>query len=602
MLRSKRFAWMLFVCLGGLAAPGAAQQQNSLDGSLVIGGIDGPPWPIVLPINTATWGVPLSLEFRGAASQPFLLVHAPAGILPAGTSTPYGLLDLDTSLGLVVLGVFNTNAIGELIVTVPVGAALAGVVANLQCFMSAPAKSSGIVLTAATRLSFVHNPMNAVYVSQSRGQPGNPGTSGKPFATLSEGLNAAFMAGAPYPEVLVEEGDYSEPSGFSFREGVNVTGGYDEFFQGTIPGVRSRVHVGTGRALATNFQTTSTTIKKLDIRAGDAIATQAASIAVEVKNCSNVLTFSDCQFVAGRGADGADGSHGAPVQNGQPGSSASFPGNFGGDGGPGYPNSGGKGGNGFPGLKGGNGDNGVGPGGGGGTGGQPTLCATADNGANGAKGADGAGGAGGSPTTGGEVDFGGTWYASKGFDGAFGAPGGGGGGGGAGGGRVCVAQPGVGGGGGGGGGASGNGGSGGDNGGASFAAYTFDAQAVFVNCTFAAGTGGSGGKGGNGGCGGVGGAGAVDGWSPCCQEGNGGKGGDGGRGGSGGGGAGGSGGPSYCVRAAGNGGLDVSSGNTFITGVGGQGTAGGLGGGCGSVGQNGLPGLPGPSGTVLFGS
>lgn len=595
-------AGLFIAALGALVTSVAAQQPNSTDGSLVIGGVDGPPWPIALPVNTATWGVPLTLEFSGPPNQPFLLVHAPAGMLPAGASTQYGLLDLDPSLGLVTLGLFTTNGIGELNASVPVNSSFAGVVVNLQCFMAKPGSSAGAVLTAATKLSFVHNPMNAVYVSQSRGKAGNSGTSGAPFLTLAEGINAAFIAGSPYPEVLVEEGDYDEPTGFSFREGVNITGGYDAFFQGTIAGVKSRVFVGTGRALAKQIHTQPTEIRNLDLRAGDAVTPEEASIALEVRSCTNVLKFTDCQFVAGRGGDGIPGQDGNPVQGGKNGSNATISGWIGGVGGQGYPNGGGKGGNGIAGVKGQDGDNGAGPAGAGGTGGQPTACATADNGGHGKDGGNGAGGAGGQPSVGGDVDFSGNWYASKGFNGAFGAPGGGGGGGGAGGGRFCIAQPGLGGGGGGGGGASGNGGTGGGNGGASFAVFTFDTQSVFVSCIFAAGTGGDGAPAGNGGCGGTGGIGATDGWSPCCQEGNGGRGGDGGRGGSGGGGAGGSGGPSYGLRAAGNTGTpDISVGNTFLLGAGGTGAPGGIGGGCGSVGGNGAAGLPGPVGTTSIG-
>src|SRR5690349_4172743 len=87
---SQTMGGMVESLLCQLGAPSIARRQIPVDASLTFGGVDGPPWPIVLPINTATWGVPLAVELRGAPIQAFLVDLAPAGMLASGIATKYG--------------------------------------------------------------------------------------------------------------------------------------------------------------------------------------------------------------------------------------------------------------------------------------------------------------------------------------------------------------------------------------------------------------------------------------------------------------------------------------------------------------------------------
>ena len=59
-----------------------------------------PRWPIVLPINVATWNSDLTLTINGPPIQPFILAAAPAGVTSPGLATQFGLVDLDLSGGL----------------------------------------------------------------------------------------------------------------------------------------------------------------------------------------------------------------------------------------------------------------------------------------------------------------------------------------------------------------------------------------------------------------------------------------------------------------------------------------------------------------------
>ena len=63
-----------------LATAATAQQPNSASASLTFDGIDGPSWPIVLPLNVQTWNSDLTLDIHGPPLQPFILVYAPAGV------------------------------------------------------------------------------------------------------------------------------------------------------------------------------------------------------------------------------------------------------------------------------------------------------------------------------------------------------------------------------------------------------------------------------------------------------------------------------------------------------------------------------------------
>jgi hypothetical protein len=78
-----------------VASSAIAQQPNTPNASMAFDGINGPPWPIVLPINVATWNPTITLEIIGQPYKPFLLVGAPAGVVSPGTPTPFGMLDLD---------------------------------------------------------------------------------------------------------------------------------------------------------------------------------------------------------------------------------------------------------------------------------------------------------------------------------------------------------------------------------------------------------------------------------------------------------------------------------------------------------------------------
>ena len=103
----------------------------------------------------------------------------------------------------------HTEPYGSASFTTPLWPGAAGLDIGLQCLMSVPGSPAGFVLTAATHLSTVDIPTNAVFVSHSRGAPGNPGTAGSPFLTIAEGIAASLAAGAPYPAVYVEHGSYA---------------------------------------------------------------------------------------------------------------------------------------------------------------------------------------------------------------------------------------------------------------------------------------------------------------------------------------------------------------------------------------------------------
>jgi len=240
---------------------------------------------------------------------------------------------------------------------------------------------------------------------------------------------------------------------------------------------------------------------------------------------------------------------------------------------------------------------------------------TGNNGISGGAGSDGnTGGGNGCAAAGGQI-VDGLWSGAAGELGQDGSHGSGGGGGGAGGGaqdasgyngcsdRTQVGGAGAG---GGAGGCGGTGGMGGGAGGGAFGLFlVWDSPPatapVVVDNVISGGLGGPGGQGGNGGSGGPGGPGGMGGaddyQSAKCAA-PGGNGGDGGNGGHGEGGGGGCGGPSYCLFAAGNGGVDLApyqSENMFIVGSGGPGGSGGP-----SIGSPGDLGDPGPGESTNF--
>jgi hypothetical protein len=627
---------MLTLIFGAiLATLVPCQQPNTPSASMVLGGIDGPSWPILLPINVQTWGPALTLDITGAPLQPFVLVSAPAGVVMPGATTPYGKLDLDFSGGYEVLldglgltpqtplSLFaNTSPSGTQSFVISVSPAAAGLSVGLQCLVADPSSAGGLKFTAATFLTIADTPASPmVFVSRSRGALTNPGTAGEPFLTISQGIAAALAAGVPYPEVRVEAGDYAEAGGLSFHQGVSVTGGLDDVTFMPIPGARSVVQLGLATATAAMVFQQPTTIKAIELVAADAVVPGAPSIALKVTNCSQLLSFVDCKFVAGDGAQGAQGATGIHGLSGQAGGNgtegsgaptAQNPG-IGGSPGGGHPFDGGAGGKGGDGGFGGpdlDGDDGLpgqGPGGANGIGGVGGGGCGAGDATTGSPGSHGAGGPGGTAADlFGLVIFG-TWTAGGATGGVSGGPGTGGGGGGGGGGNFCVAaEDGDGGGGGGGGGGAGGGGGGGQNGGASFAVHSHNSSVVFQGCTFQTGNGGAGGAGAEGGHGGSGGAHGSESGGGNTVGGDGGNGGRGGHGGGGGGGGGGHGGPSLCLFHSGFAGSIVGPGNAFIAGAGGTGGPGGTGGSpvialstTGNGGAAGQSGATGPSGTIF---
>ena len=439
------------------------------------------------------------------------------------------------------------------------------------------------------------------------GSDANDGSSAAPFATIGRGIvagSAAVASGPCNAVVLVATGTYTESP--SFASEVSVLGGCTAGTWARLPGSYSIVQVGTVPATATAVG--DATISGLDIRAADAAASGAASVAARVLlSVSPTLVFQDCKFVAGAGGPGTDGpagSAGASGAGGVPGQPGCNGCSGGGGGGPG--GNSGPGGNGGAGGLGGYNTNGSGAGGqagssgaaggAGGTGGA--ICF--DSGESGGVGTNGSSGVAGSngiaPTSNGHFASTGSFIAasgSSGTSGAAGAGGGGGGGGGGGAGGICNPDRGGGGGGGGEGGGGGGQGGGGAGAGASVALLLISSSPTLDACSFTAGPGGAGGDGGNGGTGGPAGSGGGGG-SSADEGGAGGTGGNGGAGGPGGGGGGGAGGPSWCLYEG------YSSSPTLIapTSVTNSGGSGGSGGFRGDLAVQAPSGPAGPSGTV----
>ena len=114
--RMARCAILALVVLSG-GTPVLGQQSNSPQATMLFAGVDGPQWPIQLPINSAIWGTTLTLDVTGAPNQPYTIYTAPAGTTSPGTPTGFGFVDLDMSQGLVPVisgilsptGRFNTS-------------------------------------------------------------------------------------------------------------------------------------------------------------------------------------------------------------------------------------------------------------------------------------------------------------------------------------------------------------------------------------------------------------------------------------------------------------------------------------------------------------
>jgi hypothetical protein len=579
----------------------AAQQPNSASASMTFDGINGPAWPIVLPINVQTWNPDLTIDIHGPPLQPFILVYAPAGVAAPGLPTPFGFVDVNLAGGFVVVLdgtapispaslLAFTDATGGWSMTVPLFPGTSGINAGLQCLMAVPGSPSGFVLTAATHLTTVNVPTNAVFVSHSRGAPANPGTAGSPFLTIQEGVAAALLAGLPYPKVYVEHGSYTPTGGFTFVNGLDIKGGLDPVSWTPVVGTYSRINVNPQGASGQSILL-PTLIEQVEVVSGPAAQNQS-SVALRLHDAASSMTFANCRFEAGNGGSGDQGYFGNTGSSGGNGNGPTgATGGTGGTGGLGACN-GGTGGNGG-GAAGGNGQNGSAgscSGGGGGASSAGAFCGGTNNANNGGNGAAGAAGAGGTTNPpGGTVNSGG-WWPSQNNSGLPGGSGRGGGGGGGSGGNACTVTTGNAGGGGGAGGYGGSGGGPGVPGGGSVAVtLSGSSSPVFQDCVFATGGGGVGGQGGTGGSGGSGGS-YANGSSTGGNVGIGGHGGNGGNGGRGGGGAGGNGGASVGVAKSVSSTPLFSGATVFNLGTPGPGGAGGQasGGNPGQAGQTGL--------------
>lgn len=552
-----------------LAAMAAAQQPNIPSATLIWGGVDGPPWPIDVVIDS-TRNQRLDLQVVGVPNQPYLITNTPAGLLPSGLATPFGLLDQNFAQSyLVVLDGFNPTAsvLGAFATTgssgssewvFPISFGSTSLIPGLQAAVGDPAAAGGFALTAATRLEITTTPLlvpgDPVHVSPGGSDVSGRGTAGEPVETIAFALALAQSNGST--EVRVAAGTYVES--VLFEDGISVLAGFDANFA-PDPLAITRVEVGCMPARADGI-VAPTTLRGLTFVAASGTPVSPSSIAFEASNCSSNLVFLQCSFEAGDGSNGMGGVPGIPGiagQNGFPGTDARSRGTngsgspaprkgFGGGAGGDVSGGGGIGSPGLPGLGPCRGAGGPGgPGGSvsqgpGGPGFMPTCV--------GADGLDGAA----SPLQFLSMGTVTTGVAASGGDGLPGSgAGGGGGGGGTPSGTFTAARIGGLGGSGGEGGGSGTGGQGGTDGGSSIGLVLVASHAHLQDCLFLGGQGGTGGSGGAGGAGapgGSGGAGAPGSGVPGSGDGaRGGPGGNGAPGGGGGGGAGGNGGSSIGV-------------------------------------------------------
>lgn len=158
----KHPAFTLFlVALLGLA--GQAQQPNSSAATLTVNGTNGPPYPIIgagiIGGNTGT------IYITGTPGVPFILTHA-ADLRSPGLSVLGGLVDLEmTSMEVVLDGInrvpwlASTDATGAWSVThtVPTGIST-GTTRAYQAALTDPSSSTGVTLTAATKVTFTQGP------------------------------------------------------------------------------------------------------------------------------------------------------------------------------------------------------------------------------------------------------------------------------------------------------------------------------------------------------------------------------------------------------------------------------------------------------------
>lgn len=136
-----------------LAAATLAQQPNTASASFVINGVDGPPFPITLTVQT---NAPASGLFRGAANAPWALLRSPTGMLQPGAATFFGdSFDLPLSPppwiefdGFAPNTPYHLDASG--VGSVPGISQIIGKLAAYQAVLADPTSPFGYSLTAAS--------------------------------------------------------------------------------------------------------------------------------------------------------------------------------------------------------------------------------------------------------------------------------------------------------------------------------------------------------------------------------------------------------------------------------------------------------------------
>jgi len=190
-----------------LISAGSAQQPNTPQATLTFQGVDGPPYPLSVVIDTLQ-DPTLALHVGGGPLMPFYMVVAPAGLASPGAALIWGFHDQDTSMGIIPVmdGLFGgtgsaldvlavTDANGSRDLNFPMPTFLSGHVGAVQVLIADPVAPFGYRLTAATDLTFAPTVASVVYVSATTGSPGNPGTQSMPLASIMDGIVASLSAG-----------------------------------------------------------------------------------------------------------------------------------------------------------------------------------------------------------------------------------------------------------------------------------------------------------------------------------------------------------------------------------------------------------------------
>jgi hypothetical protein len=166
-----RSASVIAVLLVSVAAAG--QQSNSANHAMTINAVDGPPYPIATnEVRTNTTAV---IAVTGVANQPYAIYES--GALAAGVATAFGG-SVDIAItpppALPIDGfanpAFRTDLTGHGVIPVavpgagtpPAGVPL-GLQRALQTVIADPFASSGLSLTAATRVTVIQGPTVTYY-------------------------------------------------------------------------------------------------------------------------------------------------------------------------------------------------------------------------------------------------------------------------------------------------------------------------------------------------------------------------------------------------------------------------------------------------------